>query len=91
MVRGCQKKIIYLKSTGSEVFDEAYFVVSDKTPNEKMGECDMVQEANRILNECIYVSENEDLFNKIKDFIKSKILPFLTGVLLGMVCILLIK
>ena len=91
MVRGCQKKIIYLKSTGSEVFDEAYFVVSDNAPNEKKGECDMVQEANRILNESIYVSENENLFNKTKEFIKSKILPFLTGFLLGVICILLIN
>ena len=30
VVRGCQKKIVYLKNTGSEVFDEAYFVVNDK-------------------------------------------------------------
>jgi hypothetical protein len=29
MVRGCQKKIIYLKNTGSEVFEEAYFVVRE--------------------------------------------------------------
>ena len=91
MVRGCQKKIIYLKSTGSEVFDEAYFVVSDKAPDENKGECNMVEEANRILNECIYVSENENLFNKIKVFLKSKVISFLIGYLFGMICILLIK
>ena len=41
MVRGCQKKIIYLKSTGSEVFDEAYFVLSDKTPEEAKGDANI--------------------------------------------------
>ena len=91
MVRGCQKKIIYLKNTGSEVFDEAYFVVSDKAPDEEMGECDMIEEANRILNECISVTENEGLISRIKAFVKTKIIPFLTGILFGMICILLIK
>ena len=91
MVRGCQKKIIYLKSTGSEVFDEAYFVVSDKAPDEKKGECDMVEEANRILNECISVTENTGFFVNIKEFLKEKILPFLIGLSIGMICILLIK
>ena len=91
MVRGCQKKIIYLKSTGSEVFDEAYFVVSDKTPEEKMGECDMVEEANRILNECISVTESKSLAVKIKEFIKEKVFLFLIGLLFGIICSFLIK
>ena len=91
MVRGCQKKIIYLKSTGSEIFDEAYFVVRDKTPEEKQGECDMVQEANRILNECISVTENKSTFIKIKDYLKMKIIPFLIGVLIGVICIIILK
>ena len=91
MVRGCQKKIIYLKSTGSEVFDEAYFVLSDKTPEEAKGECDMVEEANRILNECICVTENNSIFFKFKVFVKATVIPFFTGVFLGVICIMLIK
>ena len=91
MVRGCQKKIIYLKSTGSEVFDEAYFVLSDKTPEETKGECDMVEEANRILNECISISENKSFFLKLKDFVKTTVIPFVTGMFVGIICIMLIK
>ena len=27
MIKGCKKKIIYLKNTDSDIFDEAYFVL----------------------------------------------------------------
>ena len=67
MVRGCQKRIIYLKNTGSEVFDEAYFVVNDKALGYGIAECDMVKEANRILDECTFIEEEKsNLFFKIK-------------------------
>ena len=51
-MRGCQKKIVYLKNTGSKIFDEAYFVISDR--NERKGQVsdDMIAEANRIIEEC---------------------------------------
>ena len=29
MVRGCQKKIIYLKNSGSDLFEEAYFIIKN--------------------------------------------------------------
>ena len=90
MVRGCQKKIIYLKNTGSEVFEEAYFVVSEK-PSATMGECDMVEEANRILSECISISDPKGRAYKIKTFLKEKIPVFLTGITIGIVIVLLIK
>lgn len=49
MVRGYQKRVVFMKNTGSEFFDEAYFVVCD----DKMGgsEADMINEANRIIDE----------------------------------------
>lgn len=49
MVRGYQKRVVFMKNTGSEFFDEAYFVVCD----DKMGgsEADMISEANRIIDE----------------------------------------
>ncbi len=50
-MRGYQKRIIYLKHTGSHLFDEAYFIVS---PNgEKTRDADMVEEANRIIEDSI--------------------------------------
>lgn len=49
MVKGYQKRVVFIKNTGSEYFDEAYFVVCDspRTPGEK----DMISEANRIIDE----------------------------------------
>jgi hypothetical protein len=91
MVRGCQKKIIYLKSTGSKVFDEAYFVVSDKSPSDNLAERDMVQEANRILDECVFTTESGSKFKTVKKFVKVNGIPFITGIILGIIIVLLIK
>ena len=91
MVRGCQKKIIYLKNTNSEVFDEAYFVVNDKVLDKDMTECDMVKEANRILDECICIEEKSNILLRSLDFIRKIIIPFLIGILFGVIIALIIK
>ena len=49
MVRGCQRKVIFLKNTESRIFSEAYFIVDDKAPSASEG--DMIREANRIIEE----------------------------------------
>ena len=49
MVRGCQRKVIFLKNTESKIFSEAYFIVDDKAPD--VCEADMIREANRIIEE----------------------------------------
>ena len=51
MVKGCERRIIHLKNTGSEVFEEAYFVLNDKYHRENKNSLDMVKEANRIIEE----------------------------------------
>ena len=91
MVRGCQKKIVYLKNTGSKVFDEAYFVVCDKALGEENRDCDLVQEANKILGECVSVDEKIGAKQKIKILIKVKMLPFLLGIITGVITVILIK
>lgn len=50
-MRGYQKKVIYMKNTGSKHFEEAYFVL--KSDIEKTGiSCnEMIDEANRIIEE----------------------------------------
>ena len=85
MVRGCQKKIIYLKNTDSGVFDEAYFVVSDSALGKDMDERDMIAEANRILDECIFNEERKSTKIKIFDFVKRKIIPVVFGIVIGMI------
>ena len=50
MLRGCQKKMIYLRNTGSDLFEEAFFVIKPGSATESTSEKDMVIEARRILN-----------------------------------------
>ena len=54
MIRGCQKRIIYLRSTDSGIFDEAYFVIKHEYDFEGQNEADMVSEAKRILDGASY-------------------------------------
>jgi hypothetical protein len=49
MIKGCQKKIIYLKNTESGLFDEAYFVVSRAEGAARVKETDMINEAKKII------------------------------------------
>ena len=91
MVRGCQKKIIYLKNTDSRVFDEAYFIVKDNCPDDIRGECDMVEEANRILNECISYKIKGEKLGCLKRIIRTKSIPLLIGIISGILIGLLIK
>ena len=52
-MRGYQKKVIFLKDTGSHLFDEAYFVVSRRGEEAHIDQSDMVFEANRIIKESL--------------------------------------
>ena len=52
-MRGTQKRVVYLKNTGSELFDEAYFIIKENTKRAflETTEDDLIKEANRIINE----------------------------------------
>ena len=52
-MKGYQKKVIFLKNTGSHFFDEAYFVISRQGEEAAIGQSDMILEANRIIRESI--------------------------------------
>ena len=50
MLKGCNKRVVYMKNTDSDMFEEAYFIVRAKhTPHSS--ERDMVAEAERIIRE----------------------------------------
>ena len=51
MIKGCSRRVIYLKNTDSTMFDEAYFLLSSGQPSTKVGEADMIREAERIVSE----------------------------------------
>ena len=54
MVKGCQRQIVLLRGTGSELFEEAYFIIKDEIGHSQKGDaCEnaMIKEANRIISE----------------------------------------
>lgn len=48
-MRGCERKIIMLKGTGSEIFDEAYFLIRRDFKEDSHGG-EIVREAQRIVD-----------------------------------------
>ncbi len=48
-MRGCERKIIMLKGTGSEIFDEAYFLIRRDFKDEGSA-TEIVHEAQRIVD-----------------------------------------
>ena len=51
MLKGCQRRIIMVKDTGSRYFDSAYFVIKHDLPQNSR-ESDMLAEAHRMINAC---------------------------------------
>lgn len=77
-MRGYQKKVIFLKNTGSHLFDEAYFVVSREGEEAAVGQSNMVSEANRIIRESMVDdAPKAGRDRRFFDFLR----PFLLGVL----------
>ncbi len=82
MLKGCRKQMIVLRGTGSEIFDEAYFVLKKSGEREfshELGKKSMLLEANRILEE-----------NRMGDSARGKsyyliryLLFFISGIILG--------
>ncbi len=79
MIKGCHKNVVFLKDTGSELFDEAYFVVKASVKSE--GYHDIVSEAAHIASGLCE--------RKKKRKFKGALFGFLAGVLLGVAITLL--
>ncbi len=76
MLKGCQKKIIFLKDTGSDFFEEAYFVI--KPDCYGMEKDDILLEATRIASG---ISENGN--RKVQKRATLAPIFFALGMLLG--------
>lgn len=79
-MRGCQRKIIMLKGTDSEIFDEAYFLIKrDFKDGESKG---IVDEAMRIadMNQ-IRRTEKDNGKNERKVFFFGALIGFTLGML----------
>ena len=73
MIKGCHKEIVFLKDTGNELFEEAYFVLKPYALAKSEG--DIVLEATKIANGI----KNSSI--KTKE--RKKVLPGLLLFLLG--------
>ena len=51
MIKGCQKNVIWLRNTESEMFEQAYFILSDAASLKKKSEGDIIAEARRIIEQ----------------------------------------
>ncbi len=65
MVRGCQRKVIFLKNCESELFSEAYFIIDEKAYSSERGENDMIAEANRIVEENLTMGKKTTPLEKL--------------------------
>lgn len=65
MVRGCQRKVIFLKNCESEFFSEAYFIIDEKAYSSRRSEDDMIAEANRIVEENLTMGKKCEPFDKL--------------------------
>lgn len=81
-MRGYQKKVIFLKNTGSHLFDEAYFVMSQKGEDAAVEQSDMVFEANRIIRESLGDKEKRIRGERVREK-KTFLIPFFLGALIS--------
>ena len=79
-MKGYQKRIIYMKNTGSRHFEEAYFVLHSAC--ESQGGDDIIAEANRIISEMEGGDRNR---GKRKIFSRGNIASFSFGFLISAV------
>lgn len=49
MIKGCEKRVIQIKSPKSDIFEEAYLILKDTET--EVPTCDIVREAERLLSE----------------------------------------
>ncbi len=81
-MRGYQKKVIFLKNTGSHLFDEAYFVMSREGEDAAIEQSDMVFEANRIIKESLGDKESRSGRERAGEK-RTFLIPFFLGALIS--------
>ena len=84
-MRGYQRRVIYLKNTGSALFDEAYFVVKENG-GAAAESGDMVSEATRIIEENSGAKKRRSRARSFREW-----MLFLFGFLGGTVAMLLVN
>lgn len=55
LIRGCEKRIYYLKNTGSSFFEEAYFVLKNDCTSPETKSLSLAEEADKIISESCFL------------------------------------
>ena len=66
MIKGCEKRVVWLRNTESELFDQAYFILSESAYEKKRSEGDIVAEAKRIIAQSPFTGYYEPPHEKKK-------------------------
>ncbi|MBQ8163140.1 MAG: hypothetical protein IJZ93_02065 [Clostridia bacterium] len=80
MIKGCKKKMIFIKDTKSDFFDEAYFVLKGDIDYSYTSESDIVKAAAMIINE---FDENKQKGARKKRKAPRFLLGFFLGLLIS--------
>ena len=80
MIKGCPKKIIFVKNTGSEYFEGAYFIMKSDSELPRTEETDIVKEAEKIVNSSLSSPDSEH-----RKKIGARTVCFFVGALIGAV------
>ena len=86
-MRGYKTQVLRLKSTNSEIFGEAIFFLRENA-SPPIKKCDMISEANRIIEESLKY-KNFGMDRRKSAFLR-KSLPFLIGALSLLTVVILI-
>jgi hypothetical protein len=84
VVKGYQRRVVFLKNTGSPLFEEALFIMRSDGAAEEKSDADMASEADRIIKETFIKGKRK---RKIKHF--SLIISFASGALLTLIIALI--
>lgn len=80
MIKGCQKRMIFIKNTGCDLFDEAYFVLKSDIPASEENQDNIIRTATAIINEHEYPLNKR---KRAKSKRSKALLFFILGALLG--------
>ena len=87
-MRGCQRRVVFLKNVKSPIFEEAYFILKNDestVKSSKNATRDMVSEANRIIEENFGRNRRMTLHRTL-----TIIFSFLSGALISFILTLII-
>ena len=50
MIKGCNKRVIWIRNTENELFEQAYFILSDSACVSEKTDNDIIKEAKQLIN-----------------------------------------